>query len=118
MKIVEQLSITDELTGIYNRRHFNKLFQEELKNAFSEKQPLSFFMFDIDHFKQYNDYYGHQKGDDVLKTIGIIMKAQKERDTDLFFRLGGEEFGVLFSREDEESSILYDGSFVPSQSTR
>lgn len=94
--IVERLSITDELTQLYNRRYFNTIFPKEIQRAAREKQTVSFLIFDLDCFKQYNDNYGHQKGDDVLKAIGQLLKTQCQRASDAAFRLGGEEFGVIF----------------------
>jgi diguanylate cyclase (GGDEF)-like protein len=94
--IVNRLSITDELTQLYNRRYFNTIFPKEIRRAARENTTLSFLTFDIDHFKQYNDHYGHQKGDEVLRAIGQTLKAQCHRASDTPFRLGGEEFGVIF----------------------
>lgn len=96
-ELAEHLSITDELTQLYNRRHFNNEFPKEIHRATRSKQIISFLMFDIDYFKRYNDNYGHQKGDDVLREIGRIIKAQCHRVGDIPIRLGGEEFGVIFS---------------------
>lgn len=94
--IIEQLSITDELSQLYNRRYFNKVFVQEIQRAAFEGIMLSFLMFDVDSFKAYNDNYGHLKGDEVLKTIALTVKAQCLGTTDYVFRLGGEEFGVIF----------------------
>lgn len=90
-KEVERLSITDPLTGIYNRRYFF----ERLESAFSEakryRQPLSLVIMDLDNFKTINDIMGHQQGDSVLKEVGSILR-EHTRDTDLWARYGGEEF--------------------------
>ncbi len=94
-KRVEELSITDELTGLYNRRHFNEVFHKEILRARREKKKIGFSIFDIDYFKQYNDTYGHLMGDDVLKTIAKLLKKNLKRGSDCAFRLGGEEFGLL-----------------------
>lgn len=96
-KNLETLSITDELTGLYNRRFFNTTINTELKRSLRSSQTLSFCMLDIDNFKQYNDHYGHQKGDVVLATIGQTLRKILGRASDYCFRLGGEEFGVIFS---------------------
>jgi diguanylate cyclase (GGDEF)-like protein len=96
-EIAERLSITDELTQLYNRRYFNNEFPKEIHRAARSKQIISFLMFDVDYFKFYNDNYGHQKGDDVLREIGQIVKAHCQRAGDIPIRLGGEEFGVIFS---------------------
>jgi len=94
-KKIEELSITDELTKMYNRRHFNVIFSKEIQRAKRENKQLGFAIFDVDNFKLYNDYYGHLKGDKVLKKIAKVTKASLKRATDYCFRLGGEEFGIL-----------------------
>ncbi len=95
-KNLETISVTDELTGLYNRRFFNTTIELELKRSQRSGQTLSFCMLDVDHFKQYNDHYGHQKGDAVLTTIGQTLQKLLGRASDNCFRLGGEEFGVIF----------------------
>lgn len=99
-KRIEQLSITDELTGLYNRRFFNVVIQKELGRAKRDGNDIVFAMLDIDYFKQYNDNYGHQKGDEVLKEVSAIMKERLSRGGDYCFRLGGEEFGILYTKID------------------
>ena len=96
-KVAMRLSITDESTQLYNRRHFNVEFPKEIQRAIRTQQMISFLMLDIDYFKLYNDNYGHLKGDEVLREIGQILKAQCQRAGDIPLRLGGEEFGVIFS---------------------
>lgn len=96
-KRIEKLSITDALTGLYNRRFFNDTIKKELDRAMRDKKTLSFVMLDIDFFKQYNDHYGHQKGDEVLMAIGQVLQETLTRSSDFCFRLGGEEFGITFS---------------------
>lgn len=96
-KKVEELSITDQLTDLHNRRHFNTTFPIEIKRCIRHNVFLTFIMLDIDFFKQYNDTYGHQAGDIVLEKIGKTLKKEMKRDEDLTFRLGGEEFGVICS---------------------
>lgn len=95
-KRIEQLSVTDELTGLYNRRFFNLTITKELNRAQRDKKLLSFAMLDVDYFKQYNDHYGHLKGDEVLTAIGLTLKRMLSRGSDSCFRLGGEEFGIIF----------------------
>lgn len=92
---LNELSITDELTGCYNRRHFNRLFAEEFANHRRQNTPLTFCMIDIDNFKAYNDHYGHQAGDEVLRRISHCLQDKLRRLNDQLFRLGGEEFAVL-----------------------
>ncbi|MDH5718258.1 MAG: PAS domain S-box protein [Spirochaetia bacterium] len=94
-KKVEELSITDELTGLFNRRYFNDISDRELRRAKREKSVVTFIMIDIDHFKLYNDTYGHQKGDKVLEKVGSVMRKTALRAGDYAFRLGGEEFAFL-----------------------
>lgn len=95
-KALQEISITDPLTKIYNRRFFDLIFSRELNRASREKNFFTFIMLDIDHFKQYNDTYGHGKGDEVLKEVASVLKSKLKRSSDFIFRLGGEEFGVMF----------------------
>lgn len=95
-KRVEELLITDGLTGIYNRRFFNESLPRAINTAKRDRKYFSFLMMDIDHFKQYNDTYGHQEGDHVLIEVAKAIKSSLKRSSDMCFRLGGEEFGVIF----------------------
>jgi len=88
-------SITDPLTQLYNRRYFNEIFEKELKRMKREKSEIVFMMIDVDNFKKYNDTYGHQAGDEVLKSVSKTMQKTFARPEDFVFRLGGEEFGVI-----------------------
>lgn len=106
-KIIEEISITDGLTSIFNRRHFNDLFPKYINSAKRQDELLCFLIMDVDHFKQYNDTYGHQKGDEVLKSISNVLKKALKRADDYCFRLGGEEFGVLFKAENKKNALLY-----------
>jgi len=106
-KRVEYLSITDELTQLYNRRYFNTKIEEEINRAKRGNYYLSFLMLDIDYFKNYNDTYGHQEGDIVLQKIAKVLLKNTNRASDYAFRLGGEEFGIIFSTENEKESLLY-----------
>lgn len=93
-EILKWLSITDPLTGLYNRRYFIEQIELEFKRAKRYNRDLSLLMLDIDHFKSVNDNYGHQVGDIVLRKISSIIINQL-RDSDLAFRYGGEEFMVI-----------------------
>ena len=93
------LSITDELTGAFNRRHFNQVFASEVARHDRQGTPLVFGIFDVDHFKAYNDRQGHQAGDEVLSALARVVSQRLRRSGDLLFRLGGEEFGVLLGTE-------------------
>lgn len=106
-KRVEYLSITDELTQTYNRRYFNTKIEEEINRAKRNDYYLGFLMLDIDYFKFYNDTYGHQAGDLALQKIAAVLKMHTHRASDFAFRLGGEEFGILFSYKDEEESLKF-----------
>ncbi|MNO27669.1 Serine/threonine-protein kinase PknB [compost metagenome] len=97
IELIEQISITDELTGLYNRRYFNKLFLEEVEKAAANKQHLTYLMLDIDFFKKYNDTYGHYEGDSVLRRVGAVLQELAARANGFPFRLGGEEFGIIVS---------------------
>jgi diguanylate cyclase (GGDEF)-like protein len=92
-----QMSITDPMTTLYNRRYFDLVIEREVSRAKRDKKSINFAMLDIDHFKLYNDTYGHQMGDDVLIKVAHILKDELKRASDFVFRLGGEEFGVIMS---------------------
>ena len=106
-KLVEILSITDSLTGLFNRRHFNDIFGQEIMRAKRDGKYLTLLIIDVDFFKQYNDLFGHQKGDDILQAIADVFRASASRASDFAFRLGGEEFGILFSGLDPVHSIEF-----------
>ena len=103
-KKLENVSYTDVLTGLHNRRYFNYVYDRELKRAKRSNTYITFMMLDIDYFKQYNDAYGHLEGDLALKSVANILKDTLKRPSDYVFRLGGEEFGVLLSETDESNS--------------
>jgi len=89
----------DALTGVYNRKHFQQRLDDELTSAERRQVPLSLIMFDLDHFKQVNDTYGHQAGDAVLKHVASLVR-QRLRSSDVVARVGGEEFAVLLRGAD------------------
>lgn len=89
-KQLEDYSFKDGLTGVANRRMFDSILDLEWAKAMSSKQPLSLLMLDIDCFKQYNDYYGHIKGDDCLKRVASVLGLAGTRSRDFFARFGGE----------------------------
>ncbi len=92
---VERLSITDDLTGLFNHRHFFKTLEAELTRLKRQKTSLSLLMFDLDNFKRYNDLNGHLEGDKVLKRIGEIVRNSIRFNVDSGYRYGGDEFSVL-----------------------
>ncbi len=103
---MEELTITDELTGIYNYRYFSMKLKEELRRADRYDLPLSLIMLDIDWFKTFNDTYGHEVGNIVLKGItGVVNECI--RDVDIFARYGGEEFVIILPQtpRDEVTKI-------------
>jgi diguanylate cyclase (GGDEF)-like protein len=92
---VKRLSITDDLTGLYNYRHFFKTLEAELVRMKRQKTSLSLLMFDLDHFKRYNDVYGHLEGDNVLRKVGEIVRNSIRSNVDSGYRYGGDEFTAL-----------------------
>ncbi len=92
---VKKLSITDELTGLYNRRYLNEHLPEALKNTSGWKSALSLIMIDIDEFKKFNDTYYHLEGDEILKTMARIILKNIRKDFDWASRFGGEEFVII-----------------------
>jgi len=100
-KKMKELATTDALTGIFNRLYFQERLSKELKIAHENDYPFSLVIFDIDHFKKFNDNYSHLVGDKVLKVITSVVKNSIRR-TDMIARYGGEEFVVLFPNMDIE----------------
>ncbi|MBN2657676.1 MAG: sensor domain-containing diguanylate cyclase [Spirochaetales bacterium] len=101
---LEKMIITDEMTGLYNRRHFDTQIRDEILRAERYGSRLSIIMIDIDLFKQINDTYGHSAGDTALKELARTIKG-KIRNTDSAFRTGGEEFVVIAPLTDESSAM-------------
>ena len=97
MQVIESLSLYDSLTGIRNRRSFNMCMQEEWKVATENGQCISMIMLDVDHFKKFNDTYGHLGGDICLKLVSEALRNMN-RETDYVFRWGGEEFVILLPK--------------------
>ena len=106
-KIIEEISITDGLTNIYNRRYFDEIFPKIINEAKRKNELVAFVFMDIDHFKQYNDNYGHQKGDEVLINFAACLKQSLHRSSDYTFRLGGEEFAVVYQMETKEKAVEF-----------
>jgi two-component system chemotaxis family response regulator WspR len=92
---LQRLTNVDGLTGLSNRRYFNECIDAEWKRAVRAQSSLSILMVDVDHFKLYNDTYGHLAGDDVLKTVAQTIASNFSRSADLAARYGGEEFSVI-----------------------
>jgi len=102
--LLEDINV-DPLTGLLNRRSFEKCFEIEKDRAKRDKKYFSLLMIDIDFFKQYNDYYGHQKGDKILQAVAKSLQNSFRRSSDFIFRLGGEEFAI-FTSEHSVSQII------------
>lgn len=96
-----ELSMTDELTGIFNRRYFNQRYDREVQRAQRYERPLSVIMIDIDHFKMFNDKHGHLMGDRVLQGVATLLE-RSIRKSDILARFGGEEFVILLPEIDKE----------------
>lgn len=93
--LLRSLAFNDGLTGVANRRWFDERLQVEWLRCRRNRMPLSLILLDLDHFKAYNDHYGHQAGDDCLRAVAAAMKARLGRPADLLARYGGEEFVCL-----------------------
>jgi len=100
----DYLATTDPLTGINNRLRFADVLAEEAERKRRNKQPMALIMFDIDHFKSINDAYGHNVGDEVLKTLAHLVSGEV-RATDFFARWGGEEFVLLLRDDDCDAAV-------------
>lgn len=106
-RLLEELrhvSITDALTGVFNRRHLDERLAAEFARASRYGTPVSVLLFDVDHFKRFNDTYGHDQGDRVLQAMGRAMHASM-RQYDIPCRYGGEEFVVILPEADEQGAI-------------
>ncbi len=101
-----QLSITDGLTEIYNYRYFRERLTAEILRARRYSDTLGLLIIDIDHFKRFNDDHGHLLGDDVLRNVAAIIRANT-RDVDVVARYGGEEFGVILTEADIDTIMTY-----------
>jgi len=102
-KEMKQLSITDSLTGLFNHRYFRTRIQEEIERSNRYQHALSVLMMDIDNFKNYNDTYGHPKGDELIKEISLKL-SQVLRDSDTACRYGGDEFVVILPETDVDQA--------------
>jgi len=100
-----ELARSDALTGLANRRHFDEMKELEFRRTQRLGQPLSLLMCDIDHFKRYNDAYGHARGDQCLRRVADAIRASVRRAGDIVARIGGEEFAVLLPAADEAAAL-------------
>jgi diguanylate cyclase (GGDEF)-like protein len=104
MQEVEKLSQIDPLTGLHNRRYFYSVFAQEVARAARSREVLALAMFDIDHFKCYNDHYGHQRGDRLLTLLADHLKDRFMRPSDHVCRMGGDEFSTLLTDIDPQAA--------------
>lgn len=102
---LHRLSSLDGLTGIANRRQFDKMLDQEWQRALRNCTELSLIMIDIDYFKLYNDTYGHQAGDDCLKTVALALDRIVHRPSDVVARYGGEEFALVLPETDAQGAL-------------
>lgn len=103
--ILHLLSLKDPLTDLWNRRHFDETMQLEWGRALRFERPISLLLIDIDHFKKYNDCYGHKAGDECLMKVTQIIKKSFKRTSDLVARYGGEEFVVIMSETGKDDAM-------------
>ncbi len=104
-KLLEEVSVTDGLTSLYNRRKFDEVIEHEIELARRRKTHLTLAVIDIDYFKKYNDNYGHPEGDTALVRTAATIRSFFSRPDDYVFRLGGEEFGIIFNSLNEEDTM-------------
>lgn len=102
---VESLAITDALTGLANRRHFDQSLTTEWRRCMRDRSPLSLILIDVDQFKSYNDIYGHLHGDQCLRQIAAAMQEVARRSGDLSARFGGEEFAIIMPKTSNASAV-------------
>jgi len=102
--LLREQSYFDALTGVANRRRFNEYAEDEFRRARRTVSPFSLLMIDVDHFKLYNDYYGHLEGDHCLKQVAMTLARTIKRPADLLTRYGGEEFAVILPDTNREGS--------------
>ncbi|MFT6121892.1 MAG: diguanylate cyclase (GGDEF)-like protein [Oleiphilaceae bacterium] len=109
---MELLAHQDKLTGLVNRRGFDNAVSLEFKRAQQDKSSLALIMVDIDHFKPFNDHYGHQAGDDCLAIVSETLKDVMCRPNDIVARYGGEEFAVILPNTNSENAVLVGARIV------
>ncbi|MDF2595714.1 MAG: diguanylate cyclase [Clostridia bacterium] len=104
IKELENMVHKDGLTGVYNHRFFCDALKQQVLNSEKQQQPISMLFIDIDYFKEYNDLYGHQKGDEALRVIGDLLNSSIKQG-EIVARYGGEEFAMLLPNTDEKEAI-------------
>lgn len=103
---LEQMAMLDSLTGIPNRRRFNEVLEQEWRRCMRDGVPLSLIVVDVDHFKAFNDTYGHAAGDEVLRRVASTLQTSLRRPGDFVSRYGGEEFVMLLPGIDSEGARI------------
>ena len=103
--LLRQLVFLDGLTGVFNRRYFDKQLATEWSRAARNQLPLSLILLDVDFFKYFNDRYGHQAGDDALRLVAGALKSCLRRPADLVARYGGEEFACVLPETSHEDAL-------------
>jgi diguanylate cyclase len=111
-KELDEVAHYDVLTQVMNRRGYEDMLERLWKDHQRRKAPLSVLLMDIDHFKKYNDNYGHIKGDECLREVATILKNELKRPIDVIARYGGEEFVVLLPGTDKEGAKLVGERFI------
>lgn len=108
-QVLMKLSLIDPLTGVANRRSFDQNAEQEFKRARRNKKPFSVVLFDVDHFKLYNDHYGHPAGDLCLRKLAQEVLSSIKRPGDMLARYGGEEFAIILPETDQHgASVIAD----------
>jgi len=106
VKQVQNQAITDPLTQLHNRRSFDRTLKKEIELSQRNHQAITLFILDIDHFKQYNDYYGHPEGDAVIQEVATLLIRSCIRENDFIARVGGEEFAVILPNIDKDNAKI------------
>ena len=101
---LQEISVRDGLTGLYNRRYFQDRLPQEVERSQRPHRPMGLIMVDVDHFKRVNDTYGHQVGDEVLRGVALVLISQT-RAIDIVCLYGGEEFAVILPETGEEGTL-------------
>ncbi|MDW7652469.1 MAG: sensor domain-containing diguanylate cyclase, partial [Bacillota bacterium] len=101
---MEKKALVDELTGLFNHRYFQDALDKEIKRAEREDTPVSLIMLDLDYFKEYNDTFGHPKGDKLLREFGSVLQ-EAVRGSDIATRYGGDEFAIILPNTDEDGAL-------------
>lgn len=111
---LEELATVDAMTGLSNRRRFDVFMQQEWQRTDRSRLPLSLLLIDIDHFKKFNDRYGHPAGDECIRLVAAVLRTAANRVADLGCRYGGEEFAVVLVDTPAEGALAV-GEFIRNQ---